>query len=357
MASSELRLRVQHGREVLEVCLPLGATVGALRIELAGITKQLARNLRLIHKGKVLAVDGAALTALGVAANDKLMLLSSGGVPSAAPAVKRPAPDSQPAVDAASLRAREGAWRATGTVSLRDAGLDALPPAVCALGEALRVLDVSGNASLSALPALDVHKRLTRLSADGCGLKDVPWLSLPVSLTILSLAGNGLTSLSPALGALGSLKKLSVARNRLAVLPVEIGSLSALTSLDVSGNQLTELPAELGCCIALEELSVSKNNLSSLPAQLGLCGRLCILNAANNVPLRAAGIPPALLRAPSLHTLLLQGCEVTLLQLRELDGYAELERRRQARAGQALSSVGAAHARENADAEMRRRAG
>ena len=154
-----------------------------------------------------------------------------------------------------------------------------------------------------------------------------------------------------------SLKKLSLSHNKLSSLPAELGCLLSLTSLDVACNQLSELPAEMGGCAALEELSVAQNALSSLPAQLGLCGRLCVLDASSNLPLRAPGIPPALLRAPSLHTLLLQGCHVTLLQLRELDGYAELERRRQGKAGQALSSVGAVHARENADAEMRRRAG
>ena len=355
--AAELRLRVQHGRELLEVCLPLGASVGALKEELARQTSQLARSLRLIHKGKVLAADAASLSSLGVVNNDKLMLLSAGGAAASQqpPPAKRPAV-AQPAVDAASLDARVGAWRATGSATLRDAGLVALPPAVCALGEALRTLDVCGNPGLRALPALSLLSRLTRLSADACGLTEVPWPSLPATLTAVSLAGNELTSFT-GLAALVSLKKLCLARNQLRFLPADVGCLVALTTMDVSSNQLTGLPAELGGCAALEELNVSQNALSSLPAELGLCLRLCVLDASANVRLAAAGIPPALLRAPSLHTLLLQGCHVTLLQLRELDGYAELERRRQAKASQALTSVGAVNARENADAEMRRRAG
>jgi hypothetical protein len=243
-------------------------------------------------------------------------------------------------------------------VALRGAGLTNVPELVFALGEAARVLDASENAALGELTSeLGTLTRLSRLICDRCGVAVVAWASLPCSLTVVSLDSNSLTSLPPALGRLVALKRLSVAHNALTSLPDELGLLRHLASLDVSHNRLSALPESLGGCSALEELHVSANELTALPTALALCPRLVLLDANCNIELAAHGIPHALLRdAASLCNLHVHGCAVTALQMREMPGYGHLEARRQAKATQALRTVGATGGfGESADAEMKRR--
>jgi len=351
-------IRVQSGREALEVRVPATSRVMALKEALAAlITSTLPRNMRLIYKGKVLQPDTATLSSFAIADGARVMLILSGS--RTLQPLKRPLP-TPAAVDERALLQREAAWRATGSVALREAGLQSLPALVIALGCAVRVLDLSGNALLHALPLqLGQLSRLTHLTADRCRIDLIAWDALPLTLVSLSLDGCGLQALSPSAGFCPSLRRLNVARNALSRLPDALGSLAALTSLDASHNALSSLPDSLGGCVALEELRVASNALSSLPASLAACPRLVLLDASDNAPLAAAGVPRALLSdARSLSSLLLHGCAVTALQLREMEGYDALEKRRQAKATQALRSVGAtAGFGEGADAEMQRRAG
>ena len=112
------------------------------------------------------------------------------------------------------------------------------------------------------------------------------------------------------------------------------------------------LPEALHGCAALEELHVNHNALTALPAALGSCTALCVLTADSN-RLPAGGVPAQLLRAPALHTLSLHNNDVTIEQLRSLDGYAELDARRRAKADKAIDGrvMGATNAfDEGADA-------
>ncbi len=355
-------LKVQNGKQLAEVSTPVDATVGTLKALLAPLTGQLVRNMKLIHKGRVLAPDTAKLESLGVSASaNKLMLLGGGSVGPAAtvkPAVKS-APVSRPAPPppAEQLASRAAAWRETGLIGLRDANLDRVPPEAWALGDAARVLDLHGNARLGALPAEVAQlQKLTRLSLSACGLRDVAWSALcSLSLlTTLALDRNPLEELPEAAGELSALRKLTLTHCQLRSLPAALGRLQALTQLDAAHNALTALPAELSGCASLEELNVAHNSITALPASLGSCPRLATLDAdSNSVDIQ--GVPPALLRAPVLRTLSLLANPVTLDQLRTLDGWDEFEAKRRAKVNKALGGGVLSGFEESADAIMRGR--
>lgn len=71
-------LKVAHGRETIQLSFSPQSTVKQLKDALAERCSALARNMRLISKGKTLD-DGATLSAAGLADGAKLMLLAGGG--------------------------------------------------------------------------------------------------------------------------------------------------------------------------------------------------------------------------------------------------------------------------------------
>ena len=76
-------------------------------------------------------------------------------------------------------------------------------------------------------------------------------------LQTLTLTGNQLESLSPAIAKLGRLQELYLNGNRLQMLPVEITDLDLLEKLDISNNQLTYLLPEIGKLTNLQDLLAS----------------------------------------------------------------------------------------------------
>jgi uncharacterized ubiquitin-like protein YukD len=371
--ADELTLKVSFGRETLELRVPSSTTVAAAKDLLAAQTGVLARNAKLIHKGKVLD-DKQRLASCGVADGARVMLLAGAAgaasgraaaqpVPVAASARAAPAAVAAPVLAPDAQAARRAAWAKTGSIALRDAGLvGEVPAEVWAVGAAARVLDLCNNPRLGGISTrLSLLAGLTRLHLRSCGLRDegVAWealCGLRQLKTLLLDANAALTKLPDALGEL-QLTHLSLSGCTLSELPASLGRMASLLSLNVSGNALTALPHELGGCVALEELDVTRNLLAALPASLGNCGRLAVLAADNN-RVQAAGLPPALLRAPSLHTFSVHNNPVTVEQLRELDGYAELEARRRAKANKALDGrvLGASSAfDEGADASAFRK--
>ena len=247
-------------------------------------------------------------------------------------------------------------------MSLRDAALTDVPGEVWLVGGVARCLDLCGNPRLGGVgPQLAALSNLTRLHLSACGLADgaVAWDALCslARLQILVLDQNTLTRLPDALGSLTSLTRLSVAQNQLVELPASLCSLASLQSLDVSSNALTALPHDLGNCAALEEVNLSQNRVAALPESLARCRALKVLSAdTNHIP--RAGIPPPLLRAPALHTLSLHSNPCTIEELREIDGYAELDARRRAKADKIIEGrvLGASQAfDEGADASSFRK--
>jgi len=133
------------------------------------------------------------------------------------------------------------------------------------------------------------------------------------------------------LSSLSQLMMLTVDNNLLTVLPPEIGKLSALKSLNISNNKLTCLPEELGNLLQLEKLDLSHNCLSALPSNLGRCIQLVEINLSAN---QLTTIPTTFGQLRSLKgcleltTLSIHWNQLTMDDLRKVDGWMGFEQRR-----------------------------
>uniref|UniRef100_A0AAX7TED0 RING-type domain-containing protein n=1 Tax=Astatotilapia calliptera TaxID=8154 RepID=A0AAX7TED0_ASTCA len=93
-------------------------------------------------------------------------------------------------------------------------------------------------------------------------------ISTLITLKVLDLHENKLTSLPEDIGKLTALQILNVEKNRLKALPDSIGNLCLLQTLNLKGNCLTELPSSAGSLSSLRTLDVSDNNIVTLPKAL-----------------------------------------------------------------------------------------
>jgi Leucine-rich repeat (LRR) protein len=213
-------------------------------------------------------------------------------------------------------------------VSLRDAGLKALPPTIAAIIADVRIIDATHNELRSLPDFLCGATGLTRLLLERNKLAELPPVTLRLAaLKVLVLDGN-------LLAALARLERLSAAGNRLAALPESLPE--SLRALCVSRNSLRALPERLGaCCPLLEELDAADNDLRALPDSLAGCGRLCALALDRNAAL--AVLPAGLLGGcGALHTLTLHGCAIDAEGLAATPGYAAYEGRRRKRFDKAI---------------------
>ncbi|XP_015278585.1 PREDICTED: E3 ubiquitin-protein ligase LRSAM1 [Gekko japonicus] len=137
------------------------------------------------------------------------------------------------------------------------------------------ILDIS-KCELSELPygvfstckvlqkkVLIVHTNcLMSLVPKSCRLLDL------ITVKVLDLHDNQLTSLPADIGQLTTLQVLNVERNLLKALPHSIGDLVQLQTLNVKGNKLKELPASLSNLRSLRTLDISENQVRVLPQAL-----------------------------------------------------------------------------------------
>ena len=89
------------------------------------------------------------------------------------------------------------------------------------------------------------------------------------NVSSLNLSNNQISSLSPAIGLLVSLRRLDLGFNKLRSLPAEILHLKELRSLDLRFNLLPSLLNEVCLLPRLTKLSVQNNQISSLPTAIG----------------------------------------------------------------------------------------
>jgi Leucine-rich repeat (LRR) protein len=200
--------------------------------------------------------------------------------------------------------------RKTGIVTERNASLSAFPEYVCELGEAAKVVDVSGN-TITALPqALARLTRVHRLCASHNALFAVPpglcagW----VSLKVLRLEGNKLASLPPDLGELARLEELWLSDNEIVSLPASVAKLVRLRRLRLARNRLRFDPDEkspatddestftslrfLGSCAAARELALDGNpGIARVPSSFGALANLETLSLDDT---RVRAVPPEL---------------------------------------------------------------
>ncbi|XP_072310188.1 E3 ubiquitin-protein ligase LRSAM1 isoform X2 [Eucyclogobius newberryi] len=112
---------------------------------------------------------------------------------------------------------------------------------------------------------LIVHSNeIKSLVPKGCDLMNL------VTLKVLDLHENSLSSLPDDIGRLTSLQILNVEKNHLKMLPDSVGELRFLQTLNLKGNDLSELPSSVGSLSSLRTLDVSDNPITQLPQTVGL---------------------------------------------------------------------------------------
>lgn len=385
-ATSSIRVQVKHGPQLLQIDVLSSATVADLMAALQASTGIAPRGQKLIHKGRILDPKDA-LSAASVGAGAKLMLmatpgvrqgggggtgggcgpgrqrpaLASGGAREEGPEERQPpigARAAQPAPGLAKTRAEN--WRKMGIVALRDEGLEEVPALVWEAGPSIRVLDLSGNRLPALPPAAAALAGLQRLQLSRNLLTEdaVPWQALRQlsRLSALAMDHNRLTAVPPGLCKLRALRRLSLAGNAIRSLPEAFGELRALEWLDISHNRLSALGDELARCCCLEELNLASNSLRTVPTSLAELRKLKVLVLDNNALSTFPG--EVLRRCAELATLGLHGNELTVEDLRQVDGWPAFDERRRRKLDKQLGggAMGAAAGfDEGADAHLWRR--
>lgn len=143
---------------------------------------------------------------------------------------------------------------------------------------------------------------LKALRLIGIGLTEIPDTLAPalISLEVLSLANNGLTSLPDNIVSLTQLRELNLMYNKLKYLPQRIGFMCSLQKLGIANNELLSLPATFGALNLIERVDLEHNHLSVLPENLDNLVSCKMLNANNN---KLTRLPRCVGRMPSLTSL------------------------------------------------------
>eukprot|EP01111_Echinosteliopsis_oligospora_P015993 TRINITY_DN6506_c0_g1_i1.p1 TRINITY_DN6506_c0_g1~~TRINITY_DN6506_c0_g1_i1.p1 ORF type:complete len:521 (+),score=162.80 TRINITY_DN6506_c0_g1_i1:258-1820(+) len=102
------------------------------------------------------------------------------------------------------------------------------------------------------------------------------------SLRALNLNGNQITEIPSDVGNLRFLEKLEISNNNVSKIANELGRCSRLEELQLSGNPISDVPPHIGGCVNLEVLDLSNCSISALPEEFTLCTRLMELNLGNN---------------------------------------------------------------------------
>ncbi|KAK5979810.1 Leucine Rich repeat-containing domain protein [Trichostrongylus colubriformis] len=158
------------------------------------------------------------------------------------------------------------------------------------------------------LKSLDSQARTPTLSDDG--LQKMVF-EKNHQLNFISIAGCGMSYLSPSIVSCLQLTKLVIIRNELASVPEEIGTLSKLVFIDLSNNKLERLPGSFSKLTKLETLVVSGNQLTNDGLfDFSAIESLHVLDLSYN---NLTAVPPTLMcgKLVHLHTLNLAHNKIT----------------------------------------------
>uniref|UniRef100_A0A3P8YVX8 RING-type domain-containing protein n=1 Tax=Esox lucius TaxID=8010 RepID=A0A3P8YVX8_ESOLU len=143
--------------------------------------------------------------------------------------------------------------------------------------------------------------QLKSLVPKGCCISSL------VTLKVLDLHENNLTSLPDDIGQLASLQVLNLEKNQIKSLPDSIGDLRHLQTLNVKGNCLNGLPSSIGNCLNGLPSSIG-NCLNGLPSSVG---RLCSLRTLDLSETSVRELPQELALARTLESLTLDAAQMS----------------------------------------------
>ncbi|KAG7154102.1 artichoke-like 4 [Homarus americanus] len=193
------------------------------------------------------------------------------------------------------------------TLNLNDCDIENIPEKFFDASMALKSLDLGRNRltylkptsfmGLSDLTKLD-------LSRNSAGLNSCRSFLITTKLEVLSVSGNPMRDLCPALGQLQNLKELyasNILMNDVQISTME--QLQHLEVLDVSDNMVTDFPTGSFRGSSLRRLNLAENHLLQLPDSMFFDGmtNLKSLNISGNPLHRLTG--PAVARGVTLDTL------------------------------------------------------
>ncbi|RDL33288.1 L protein [Venustampulla echinocandica] len=166
-------------------------------------------------------------------------------------------------------------------------GLTSFPREILAHFDALEMLDLSSNPSLSQLPK-DIS-RLHKLKIaffSNCSFTVFPKeLAQCRSLEMVAFKENRMTTI-PEFAFPRKLRWLILTNNEITSLPASIGECHRLQKCMLAGNRLTNLPTEMAYCRKLGLLRLSSNKLAELPEWLFELPELSFLSFAGNPCMR-----------------------------------------------------------------------
>ncbi len=168
------------------------------------------------------------------------------------------------------------------------------------------VLDSNGiSLPVAAVSQVSTSGRISQLSLAGMGLTTVtPEVGALSALEVLDLRGNYLSQLPGEVAQLSSLDALLLDDNQFTTIPAPVCLLPSLTTLRVSSNYIFYIPATVGDLTTLRELFLNDNRLTVLPAALGQLTQLQNLALQYNT---LSELPREIGRLTLLSTLSLQG--------------------------------------------------
>lgn len=168
-------------------------------------------------------------------------------------------------------------------VELDNLALTSLPEPLVTRARTAKSISLSGNALPAIPPAILNFSELRGLSVSGNELTVLsPHISHMQNLRSLDVSHNAIAEVPATIGTLAKLESLNLGDNALRTLPNTIGNLSKLKQLKLSGNMLNDLPPQLAQCAALRELDLSRNHFEVIPPEVGALSKLRTLMADRN---------------------------------------------------------------------------
>ena len=175
------------------------------------------------------------------------------------------------------------------SLDISSNNLGTLPDAILMLKN-IKILKAS-NCSLRSCPSLDTLTKLSNLCLSNNCLDGSIFPILPVSLQIIDLSGNSLTSLPGAFSILCNVVVLNISSNSLYNID-GISSLVSLEDLILDDNLITTISPEIGSLSKLRHLSIKRNKLQQncLPESLFVSTMVDHIELDGNTQLKTSDI-------------------------------------------------------------------